>query len=55
MPTPYNRIANQNRDLLAALSDGVFCFCNDTFVLELVLPVATEIDSERELMHALTQ
>jgi uncharacterized membrane protein len=53
MVTLYNKIANQSPERLAALSDGVFAFALTLLVLDLHLPEAGSIHSERELWHAL--
>ena len=53
MVTLYNKIANQSPERLAALSDGVFAFALTLLVLDLHLPKAGTIHSERELWHAL--
>lgn len=53
MRTLYNRIANQNLDRLAGLSDGVFAFAMTLLVLDLRLPVAETIHSEHALWSAL--
>jgi uncharacterized membrane protein len=49
----YNRIAGQNLDRLAALSDGVFSVAMTLLVLDLRVPVATAIHSEGDLARAL--
>ena len=54
MVTLYNKIANQSPERLAALSDGVFAFALTLLVLDLHLPGAGSIHSERELWHALS-
>ena len=54
MVTLYNKIANKSPERLAALSDGVFAFALTLLVLDLRLPEAGNIHSERELWHALT-
>ena len=53
MTTLYNRIANQSLDRLAALSDGVFAFAMTLLVLDLRLPVASVVRTERDLIHVL--
>jgi uncharacterized membrane protein len=55
MPTLYNRIANQSLDRLSALADGVFAFAMTLLVLDLAVPVASEIHSEHDLWHALAR
>jgi uncharacterized membrane protein len=51
--TLYNQIANQNRERLAALSDGVFAVAMTLLVLDLRLPALEAIHSEHELAHGL--
>jgi len=53
MRSLYNRIAGQNLDRLAALSDGVFAVAMTLLVLDLRAPAAEAIHSERELLDAL--
>lgn len=53
MVTLYNKIANQSPERLAALSDGVFAFSLTLLVLDLRLPEAGSIHSERDLWRAL--
>jgi uncharacterized membrane protein len=53
MPTLYNKIANQNLDRLAALSDGIFAVAMTLLVLDLHLPLKDVIHSEHGLQMAL--
>ncbi len=53
MPTLYNRIQGRNVDRLAALSDGIFAVAMTLLVLDLHLPSAAQVHSERELLWAL--
>lgn len=53
MPTLYNRIANQNLDRMAALSDGIFAVAMTLLVLDLHLPASELIHSEHGLVLAL--
>ena len=53
MPTLYNRIQGRNLDRLAALSDGIFAVAMTLLVLDLHIPSATAVHSERELLWAL--
>lgn len=53
MPSLYNRIAGQNLDRLAALSDGVFAVAMTLLVLDLRAPAAAAIHSEYDLLTAL--
>lgn len=53
MPTSYNRIAGQNVERLAALSDGIFAVAMTLLVLDLRLPTARLVHSDAQLWHAL--
>jgi uncharacterized membrane protein len=53
MPLTYDRVAGQNAERLAALSDGVFAFAMTLLVLDIPTPAASAIHSERALLHAL--
>jgi uncharacterized membrane protein len=53
MPTLYNRIQGRNIDRLAALSDGIFAVAMTLLVLDLHIPTAAQVHSERELFAAL--
>lgn len=54
MLSRYNRIAGQNLDRLAALSDGVFAVAMTLLVLDLRAPAAEAIHAEHELLAALS-
>jgi uncharacterized membrane protein len=53
MPSLYNRVAGQSVERLAALSDGIFAVAMTLLVLDLRVPAAEVIHSERDLWHAL--
>jgi uncharacterized membrane protein len=53
MRISYNRIAGQNIERLAALSDGVFAVAMTLLVLDLRTPAETAIHSESDLWHAI--
>ncbi len=53
MPSLYNRVAGQSVERLAALSDGIFAVSMTLLVLDLRVPAAEAIHSERDLWHAL--
>jgi uncharacterized membrane protein len=53
MPSLYNRIAGQNLDRLAALSDGVFSVAMTLLVLDLRAPAYDAVHSEHDLLMAL--
>jgi uncharacterized membrane protein len=53
MRSLYNRLAGQNVERLAALSDGVFAVAMTLLVLDLRAPAAEVVHSERELLAAL--
>ena len=53
MESLYNKIAGQSAERLAALSDGIFAFAMTLLVLDLRIPAAEAIHSERDLAHAL--
>ena len=52
MPSLYNRVAGQNVERLAALSDGIFAVAMTLLVLDLRVPAAEAVHSGRDL-HAL--
>jgi uncharacterized membrane protein len=53
MPSLCNRVAGQNVERLAALSDGIFAVSMTLLVLDLRVPAAEAIHAERDLWHAL--
>jgi uncharacterized membrane protein len=53
MMTSYNRVAGQNVERLAALSDGIFGVAMTLLVLDLRLPVAAAVHGEHELGRSL--
>ena len=53
MPSLYNRIQGGSLERLAALSDGIFAVAMTLLVLDLHIPTAAQVHSERELLAAL--
>ena len=53
MPTLYNLIQGRSLERLAALSDGIFAVAMTLLVLDLHIPSAAQVHSERELLFAL--
>jgi uncharacterized membrane protein len=53
MPSIYNRVAGQNIDRLAALSDGIFAVAMTLLVLDLRIPAREAVHSEHDLWHLL--
>jgi TMEM175 potassium channel family protein len=53
MSTVYNRIAGQNAERLAALSDGIFAFAMTLLVLDMRVPAIEAIHSEHDLWRGL--
>jgi len=53
MHSLYNRVAGQSVERLAALSDGIFAVAMTLLVLDLRVPAAEAIHTERDLWHAL--
>jgi hypothetical protein len=53
MHSLYNRVAGQNVERIAALSDGIFAVAMTVLVLDLRVPAAEAIHSEHDLWHAL--
>lgn len=49
----YNDVAGRDLGRLAALSDGIFAFAMTLLVLNIAVPAAATIHTERELGHAL--
>jgi TMEM175 potassium channel family protein len=50
---PYNRIAGQSIERLAALSDGIFAVAMTLLVLEIHVPEIAGVHTERDLLGAL--
>jgi uncharacterized membrane protein len=55
MPSLYNRVAGQNVERLAALSDGIFAVAMTLLVLDLRVPAADAVHSEHDLWFALVK
>jgi uncharacterized membrane protein len=53
VPTRYDQIAGQSVERLAALSDGIFAVAMTVLVLDLRVPAAEAVHTERDLWHAL--
>jgi TMEM175 potassium channel family protein len=53
MTAPYNRIAGQSVERLAALSDGIFAVAMTLLVLDLRVPATEAVRNERDLWHGL--
>ena len=53
MHSLYNRVAGQNVERLAALSDGIFAVAMTLLVLDLRVPAAEAVHSERDLERVL--
>jgi len=51
--TPYDRIAGQSIERLAALSDGIFAVAMTLLVLDLRVPALEAVHAERDLWRAL--
>jgi TMEM175 potassium channel family protein len=51
--TPYNRIAGQSVERLAALSDGIFAVAMTLLVLELRVPATAAVHGEEDLWRAM--
>jgi uncharacterized membrane protein len=54
MDSGYNRIAGQNVERLAALSDGIFAFAMTLLVLDLRVPALEAVHNEHDLWRGLT-
>jgi len=53
MPSLYNRVAGQNVERLAALSDGIFAVSMTLLVLDLKVPTTEAVHSEHDLRQVL--
>ena len=53
MHSLYNRVAGHSVERLAALSDGIFAVAMTLLVLDLRVPAAETVQSERDLWHIL--
>ena len=53
MSIPYNRIAGESVERMAALSDGIFAVAMTLLVLDLRTPLHEGIHSEQDLWRAL--
>ena len=53
MPSPYNRIAGQSAERLAALSDGIFAVAMTLLVLDIHAPAAEIVHRDHELWGVL--
>ncbi len=53
MRSLYNRVAGQNVDRIAALSDGIFAVAMTLLVLDLRVPAAEAVHSEHDLRRVL--